>query len=146
MRGAPFVLFSLLIVAGPAVNAETLAREGYEIHYTTFKSTLVPPVVARTLDIVRSESRIITNVAVRCDGQSVRARVDGTATNLLNQVLTLHFREIVEEDAIYYLANEVIDERDTVRFHLTVQPLDSEVEITWDFTREYYGSPRSTVR
>lgn len=144
MRRALLVL-TLLPLASLPVLAETLARSGYEVHYTAFKSTLVPPVVARALDIVRSESRIITNIAVRRDGKSVRARVDGTATNLLNQVLTLEFREIVEDEAIYYLASQVFDERDRVQFHLTVHPLDSETEITWDFTRDYYGARRGAA-
>lgn len=121
-----------------AAHGESVAWQGYVIYYTTLKSTLIPAEVAEAHGIKRSDSRIVTNVTIRKDEHPVPARVEGVATNLLNQLFTLSFNEVVERDAIYYLASQVVDERDTLRYKIVVTPEGSRESYTLNFMREYY--------
>jgi hypothetical protein len=59
--------------------------QGYEIHYTTLSSRLIPADVAASHGITRSDNRIVTNVSIRRDGLPIKATIRGTATNLLNK-------------------------------------------------------------
>lgn len=133
-------LLALVLSALPATAvAEPVEWRGYTIYYTTFRSTLVPPDVAELHDITRDDDRILTNITVRRDGEPVRADVSGTVTNLLNQMTRLDFQEVIEEAAIYYLANLLVDERDTLRYRLEIQPLGEEESFELEFTRQYFG-------
>lgn len=110
---------------------------GYDIHYTTFSSTLIPQEVAAAHNIVRSEYRIVTNVSILKDGSPVRATVTGNNSNLLNQLFAMTFDEVTEKNAIYYLANQLIDERDTLRFNINVQPTGENEAYELKFIRQY---------
>lgn len=127
----------LLLVCCNIACAETIQWRGYDIHYTTFSSTLIPQEVANAHNIIRSRNRIVTNISIRKDGQPVRAQLEGTNSNLLNQLFTMQFTEVIEETAIYYLANQIIDEKDHLRFQISVQPLDQDETLELRFTRQY---------
>jgi hypothetical protein len=112
--------------------------QGYEIHYTTLSSRLIPADVAASHDIIRADNRIVTNISIRKDGLPIRASIRGTATNLLNQRQNLAFTEVMEQDAIYYLANQLVDVRDTLRFVLFVLPEGTNEPYELAFVRDYY--------
>lgn len=133
------VVLALLMFQATAARAEVQVFGDYEVHYTAFRSTLVPASVAAAHGIIRSDSRIITNVTVRREGQPVRAEVSGTASNLLNQLFKLDFVEVTEETAVYYLASQVIDERDTLRYQLKVRPIGADTTYDISFMRQYFG-------
>ena len=128
----------LLIIALPALG-EPVRWKGYDIYYTTFRSTLVPADVAALHNITRGDRRILTNITVRKNGEPVRASVSGRVTNLLSQLETLEFKEVVEEAAIYYLANQLVDERDTLRYTIDIRPDTEEESFRLEFARQYYG-------
>lgn len=127
-------------LASTAVYAESVTWQGYNIEYTTFVSTIIPPDIARAHDIVRGDNRIIANIAVLKDGKPVTAKIEGSVTNLLNQQSQLNFREVREKDAIYYLANQLIDARDTLRYSLAITPSGSKASYHLQFKREYLGT------
>lgn len=136
----------LLLLAGawPAIASadQFISWQGYEIHYTTFSSRLIPPEVAAVHQIPRADNRLVTNISVRRDGQPVAAKLHGTVTNLLNQQSILVFTEVLESDAIYYLANQLVDERDTLRYVINITPAgaDNSAENAYKlaFTRDFY--------
>ena len=133
------LIYPLLLLCSLTASADQVVNwSGYEIHYSSFSSLIIPNEVARSHGITRARGRIITNISVRQDGQSVEAIVTGTARNLLNQILPLKFSEVREQGAIYYLANQIIDEKDTIRFNITVQPANSELDYNLKFIRRYY--------
>lgn len=139
-QAARAIVFLALAVAGHCVSGEPVRWNGYDIYYTTFRSTLVPADVARLHGINRSDNRILTNITVRREGEPVRARVTGRVSNLLNQMSSLDFAEVIEEAAIYYLANQLVDERDTLRYTIDIRPQGSEDTFELEFVRQYYGS------
>jgi hypothetical protein len=44
----------------------------------------------------------------------------------------------MEQDAIYYLANQLVDVRDTLRFVLFILPEDASETYELAFVRDYY--------
>mgnify|MGYP005711639843 CR=1 FL=1 len=132
----------LLALAVPAAASERVDAGPHTIYATALSSLLIPADVARQHGIVRSSNRIVVNVTVLNNNHPTRARVSGSGTNLLGQRATLDFAEVREQDAIYYLASLVTNEKDTVRFELTVTPDGAETTQTLRFERTYY--PRTT--
>ena len=131
--------FPVLLFHIPALCADQFVSwSGYEIHYTTFSSLIIHSQVAEAHGIIRSKNRIVTNLSIQQDGGSIRARVSGTSTNLLEQVTSMNFTEVVEQDAVYYLANQVVNERDTIRFSINVKPEQIGKTYNLEFTRHYY--------
>lgn len=98
---------------------------------------LIPQEVAAAHDISRAKNRIVTNISILKDGEPQRAQVSGQNSNLLNQLYTMNFTEVVESTAVYYLSNQLIDERDTLRFSLEIQPTGSEEVYSLQFMRQY---------
>lgn len=127
----------ILIVSLPAYGEQSIAWKDYVIHYTTFSSTLIPPQVAAANDIVRAENTIVTNIAIRKNDKSVRAWIDGRVSNLLEQTVKLNFREVAEQDAVYYLASQVVDEEETLRFHIDIKPAGETESYRLEFTRTW---------
>ena len=129
----------LLLLASHTLRADQFVSwSGYEIHYATFSSLIIPSQVAEAHGIVRSKNRIVTNLSIRQEGGSIRADVSGTSTNLLEQVTSMNFTEVVEQDAVYYLANQVVNERATIRFSINVKPEQIGKTYNLEFTRHYY--------
>ncbi|MCB1693905.1 MAG: DUF4426 domain-containing protein [Pseudomonadales bacterium] len=134
-------LFCLALSGLPAL-ADVSECGAYRIYYTTFPSTLVPPGVAEAHGITRSDSRLITNVTVKRGDEPVPATVTGRTRNLLNQLEKLGFVEVREQDAIYYLASQVVDERDTLDYEVSVTPQGAAIPCDISFRRNYFGSPQ----
>lgn len=135
----PVIFMGLIMSLSVSAHAESAVDwRGYRIHYTTLPSTAIPADVARQHDIVRAGNRIITNIAVRQDGRPVRVQVAGKSRNLLAQESDLEFREVLEQDAIYYLCSQIVSETDTIWFDITIKPAGESEAYHLAFTREYY--------
>ena len=126
------------VLVSPAIaqQAEDIGR--HWVHYNTFNTAFLTPEVARAYGIDRSGQRSLLNIAVVRKNESgldtpVRARVSARASNLAGQQRDLEMREIVDGDAIYYIASFRIHNRERLNFVVDVEPLDG-------------ASRRSTVR
>ena len=60
-------------------------------------------------------------------GTPSRATVVASATNLNNQLREVEFREVLEEGAIYYLAEVPVTNGETLKFSLNITP-EAETE------------------
>jgi hypothetical protein len=132
-----FLLLIWFCLAPSIAAAETIQWQGFDIHYTTFSSMLIPPEVAASHNIARAKNRIVTNISILKDGEPQTATVTGRNSNLLNQLYTMEFTEVVESSAVYYLANQLIDERDTLRFEISISPHAVDDTYTLEFMRTY---------
>ena len=128
----------LLISIGEAASEQTENWKGYEIHYSVVPSSFLSQEVAKIHSIVRANGRIIINIAIKKDGASTNAQVEGTVSNLLKQQSRLHFREIVNNQTIYYLANIIFDDKDKITFWITIKPENESETYELKFTRQYY--------
>ncbi|MDA9679829.1 DUF4426 domain-containing protein [Gammaproteobacteria bacterium] len=129
------LLFSCL-GSTPALATSYLDHGEHRIHFTTFSSLIIPADVARAHGIVRSEKRIVLNLSVLKKGMPRTASISGHAINLLNQRFELVFNEVIEAEAVYYLASYLALEQDILRFNLDVQ-LNATASVPISFVRRY---------
>ncbi len=129
----------LFVMAPAATAAQFVNHGGYRIHYTTFPSTLIPPDVASVHGITRAENQVVLNISVRKGDEPVGVELNGSVTNLLNQMTSLDFSEVNEQDAIYYLAHHTAIEKDILRFSITLT-FDDDAVLPYqlEFVRNYF--------
>lgn len=126
-----FACYLLLPLAATAAE-ESFRRFGdYEVHYSVFNSTFIPPEVASVHGITRSKTTALMNITLlrkQPDGssKSVPAIVSGEQYDLIHTE-PLAFAEIREPDAIYYLSSFAITHRTTIYFTILVRP-DKDAE------------------
>lgn len=136
------LILTLLIVSPASFSASESFGE-YTVHYQAVNSTFVNADIAEQYGIVRSDRRAFLNISVMksaSDGTmaAVPAIVSGGKRNLLGQVGEINFREIREENAIYYIGEFEFSNAEIVRFAIEVQPemAGEPREIRWE-TRMY---------
>ena len=121
------LLFALLLLLAPNVMAEQQGGQfkdltlGSALH--CFSLTFIQPNIAKAYDLTRSGSQAIVNISVLADKPSkpaVKANVSGFARDLLGKKVELEFKEVVEGEAIYYLAQLDYDHEDVFRFEINI--------------------------
>ena len=109
--------------AQPIETSKTFG--GYAVFYNAFPSTTLLPAVAADYKIERGNDIAFINIAVRnqANGGDIAepATIAGTYSDLM-QKRPLEFREIREQNAIYYIAQVRYSNRETLRFDVQVQP------------------------
>ncbi|MBW2941263.1 DUF4426 domain-containing protein [Zhongshania aquimaris] len=109
----------------PPVTATSSSFGKDTVHYSVVNSTFLTPQVAKSYGIIRGDNKFLINVSVRrqldTTNLAVRAKVEGTSSDLIHRT-PLEFREIIEQDAIYYIAEFEIsnDERQDFRLSVSV--------------------------
>ena len=135
---------------GPSQNAEvpeaqpagaTNADIGdHVVHFSAQSTDQLPPEVARAYNIVRSKNRAMLNVSVlrEDDGTPVVANIAVKTVNLTGQLKNVTMRQINEGDAIYYIGEIAIANRETLVFDISVTPEGSKVASDVRFKRQFY--------
>ena len=120
--------------------AHTLARAFVRLDFSAQSTDQLPPEVARAYNIVRSKNRAILNVSIlrASDSQAVTADVTVKTVNLTGQLKNVTMRQINEQEAIYYIGEVAVANRETLIFDISVTPdgEDSPSEIR--FKRQFY--------
>lgn len=138
-----FIISGLLSIALLSVASLSQAGEkrvdDYIIHYNAFNSSFIQPDTAITYKLPRSANTGLINVAVHqaiSDGKDkpLKVAIRGKATNNLSQFKELAFREIVEGDAIYYLADFQFrnEESMDIEFTIHIQGYNKPINISFD--------------
>lgn len=138
------LLFALLLLLAPSVMAEQQGGQfkdlgPWEVHYIAFPSTFIQPNIAKAYDLTRSGSQAIVNISVLADKPSkpaVKANVSGFARNLLGKKVELEFKEVVEGEAIYYLAQLDYDHEDVFRFEININQGSQSRQLV--FSQKFY--------
>lgn len=123
MRSALLLTTLLLATMAAPAHAESVRSGEYTLHYSAMPSTMIAPDVARAAGITRSSSRALLNIAVRRDsedglGEPVTADIVVNVRNPVGQLQALRMREVREADAIYYLGEARVADRDTLDFEI----------------------------
>ncbi|MEQ8858306.1 MAG: DUF4426 domain-containing protein [Pseudomonadales bacterium] len=107
-------------------SAEQFRQLGaYQGHYSLVPTTFLSPEVAADYGITRGRDRALLNVSIiDPDAGPVRAEVTGTVRDLLGIVQPLEFEEILEGDAVYYLATVKHADQEVLRFAIDVRTPD----------------------
>lgn len=129
--GGLSVLFalSLWLVFAPAKAQQAHDLGTHWVHYSAINTSQLAPETAAAFGLQRSASRTLLNLAVLRKGEDgldrpVRASIEGEAVNLAGQRRRLQLREVVEQDAIYYIASFPIHNEERITFRLRVLPED----------------------
>ncbi|MGY6555559.1 MAG: DUF4426 domain-containing protein [Wenzhouxiangella sp.] len=128
LRPAVLLLACLIGPApGWAQQAEDLGT--HWVHYSIINTSQLAPEVANAIGVQRSASRALLNLAVLRKGedgldQAVRAQIRVHMVNLAGQRRELELREVVEQDAVYYLASFRIHNEERATFRVSVLPED----------------------
>ncbi len=129
-----------LLLAAPWVSADNSTKvPGYTIHHNALTTDSLPPAVASSYQIRRSKNRALLNVSIIKDsGEAVSAEVKATARNLMGQIRDIPVREIREGEAIYYIGDFLVANRENLTFDLKVQPAGSSEQYQASLTQEFY--------
>lgn len=110
------------------------------VHFSAQSTDQLPPEVARAYNIVRSKNRAMLNVSVlrAADNTPVAAIVTVKTVNLTGQLKNITMRQINEQDAIYYIGETPVANRETLVFDISVTPegVTSASEVR--FKREFF--------
>jgi hypothetical protein len=127
-------------VAQPA-GATSADIGEHVVHFSAQSTDQLPPEVARAYNIVRSKNRAMLNVSVlrEADNHPVTADVSVKAVNLTGQLKNITMRQINEQDAIYYIGEVAVANRETLVFDISVMPegIDSPADVR--FKRQFYS-------
>ncbi len=135
---------------GPGDNAEvpeaqpsgaTMANIGdHVIHFSAQSTDQLPPEIARAYNIVRSKNRAMLNVSVlrASDNKAVTADVTVKTVNLTGQLKNVTMRRINEQDAIYYIGEVPVANRETLIFDISVTPDGEDSSSEVRFKRQFY--------
>ena len=126
------------------VSAENSTRTGgYTIHHNAITTDSLPVQVATAYGIQRSKSRALLNVSVIRDvpgkmGTPVNAEIRVAAKTLFGQIRPIELREIVEDQAIYYIADFPIAHREVLLFEFEVLPDGARYPLQATMRQEFW--------
>jgi hypothetical protein len=125
--------------AEPA-DATSIDIGDYQVHFNAQLTGQLPPEIARTYNIVRSSNRAMLNVSVIDEGtrSSVPAAVTVKTVNLTGQLKTVNMRRIDEQEAIYYIGETPVANRETLIFDISVTPEDAAAPSEVRFKRQFF--------
>ncbi len=98
------------------------------VHFSAQTTDQLPREVARAYQIQRSPERAMLNVSIirKSDNASVTGDVAVKTRNLTQQLKNVEMRQIDEQDAVYYIGETKIANRETLIFEITVKPEGAE--------------------
>ena len=120
---------------------ETMKDIGdHVIHFSAQSTDQLPPEVARAYNIVRSKNRAMLNVSILRESDNVPVPGDVTVktVNLTGQLKNVTMRRIDEQDAIYYIGETPVANRETLIFDITVKPEGVATPSEVRFKRQFY--------
>lgn len=118
----------------------------YTVHYSAFTTDQLTPEVAKQYQIPRSKNRAMVNIAVLkatkniALGTPVKARITGASKNLVEQLRNLQLREVIEGDAIYYIAETPVISGETLKFSFQITPAGEAASYQLNFEEQFYSN------
>lgn len=111
------------------------------VHFSAQSTDQLPPEVARAYNIVRSKNRAMLNVSVlaKPDNTAVTAAVTVKTVNLTGQLKNVTMRRINEQEAIYYIGEVAIANRETLVFDISVTPEGVDAASDVRFKRQFFS-------
>ena len=147
---ASSLLTVLCACGGPGENATvpeaqpaeaTMADIGdHTVHFSAQSTDQLPPEIARAYSIVRSKNRAMLNVSIirESDNTAVPAEVTVKTVNLTGQLKNVTMRRIDEQEAIYYIGETPVANRETLVFDISIKPEGTDSISEVRFKRQFY--------
>jgi hypothetical protein len=110
------------------------------VHFSAQSTDQLPPEVARAYNIVRSKNRAMLNVSIlsKAENAAVTAEVNVKTVNLTGQLKNVTMRQVDEQDAVYYIGEVAVANRETLIFDISVKPEGSERFADVRFKRQFF--------
>ena len=112
----------------------------WEVHYIAFPSTFLQPNIAKHYGLERSKYSGVINISVldsrHKDKPAQQVEIVGQARNLLGNTVTLDFKEVVEGDAVYYIAPIKFTNEEIYRFNIDLK--QGRQQHTLKFQQKFY--------
>ena len=147
------LLTTLVACGGPGDSATVPQAEPAEatssdigdhvVHFSAQSTDQLPTEIARAYNIVRSKNRAMLNVSVleEATNTPVPAIVTVKTQNLTGQLKNVTMREIREPgdiEAIYYIGETPVANRETLIFDISVTPEGKSTSSNVRFKRQFY--------
>jgi hypothetical protein len=138
------LLFLWLLLIPGLAHAQGSEQFGpYELHVSVVNTTFLDPEIAETYGITRGKKRAILNLAVRetLEGGDTIARsmmLQGNVRDLLQGQQELEFREIVEGNSVYYIAEFSFINEEWRIFEIDFLPEGARHSYSHKFKRQLY--------
>jgi hypothetical protein len=112
----------------------------YVVHFSAQTTDQLPREVALAYQIQRSPERAMLNISVirKSDNTPVSADISVKTRNLTQQLKSVELRPITEQDAIYYIGETKVANRETLIFEISVQPEGADHRSEIRFQRQFY--------
>ena len=144
MKKIKLVIISAIALAFSHITLAEQKRTfgDYDVHYSVVNTTFITPDVARAYNITRGKNRAFLNISIRKlnkDGsdKEQRAIISGKTSDMIHST-ALSFNEIIEQGAIYYIAEFEFYDKDVRRFDIKVQPDPNIEPYTLTFSQKIY--------
>ena len=126
-------------LAEPA-EASSANIGGHDVHFSAQSTDRLPTEVARAYNIVRSPNRAMLNVSIieSATGTAVSGVVTVKTVNLTGQLKNVVMRKIEEQEAIYYIGETAVANRETLVFDISVTPEGVDEASDIRFKRQFY--------
>ena len=110
------------------------------VHFSAQTTDQLPREIAQAYQIQRSPERAMLNISVirKSDNTPVAADISVRTRNLTQQLKNVELRPITEQDAIYYIGETKVANRETLIFELSVQPEGIDRPSQIRFQRQFY--------
>ena len=110
------------------------------VHFSAQSTDQLPAEIARAYDIVRSKNRAMLNVSVlrKPDSVPVNAVITVKTRNLAGQLKSVSMRQINDGDAIYYIGELSVANRETLVFDISVTPEGATTPADVRFVRQFF--------
>lgn len=142
---ACLIVAFLLPALATAEQSKTFGE--YTIHYSAFTTDQLTPEVAKQYRIPRSKNRAMVNLSVLKTseenpalGTPVKARITGAAKNLVEQLRNLRLREVIEDNAIYYITETPVNNGETLKFSFQITPAGEGATYQLTFEEQFYSN------
>ncbi len=112
----------------------------YVVHFSAQTTADLSRDVAQAYRIQRSPDRAMLNVTVvrESDGAPVAAEISVRSRNLTQQLKKIEMRKITEQEAIYYIGETKVANRETLIFELNVKPEGVDRATTIRFQKQFF--------
>lgn len=114
----------------------------YIIHVNALTTDQLPADVARNYKITRSKSQAMLNVVITKNNDGVEKPTTGIVTtvtrNLANQLKDMKMREIIEQEAIYYIGEVSVDNEETLVFYIDVTPANESRLFSLTYRQQFF--------
>lgn len=132
-------LLTLAVIT--TANAENMKKmDNINVHYIALGSTFLTPEIAKAYGIERSRYKGLVNISVLDNTQKGNPAktviINGKARNDVGQIKSLEFTEVVEGEAVYYLAQVSYSNEETIYFDINIT--DKGQQHNLKFSQKFY--------